>query len=248
MLDRHGHDRLGGDTAGQARLFPGILHHAPEGADAVFPADLFTFFVGASGVADAHFENTQAPLGDFHGDLRFEAEAVFFKRDGLDHVSPEDLVAGFHVGEIQIGERVREQCKQLVADGMPKIEHAVRTASHEARPVDHVGFAFDQGFQKERVLGRIVFEVSVLNDNEVAAGFLNAAAQGCALAHVARLQQHTQRRPILLFQGSKDLAGGVGRAVVDAEQFDLEGELQRKDTVDHEAQGGALVVDGHDHG
>src|SRR5438270_882118 len=108
--------------------------------------------------------------------------------------------------------------------------------------------SFQEYFTMHRMARTPSFEVSVLNDNEVAAGFLNAAAQGCALAHVARLQQHTQRRPILLFQGSKDLAGGVGRAVVDAEEFDLEGELQREDTLDHEAHSGALVVDGHDHG
>src|ERR1700684_2762126 len=40
-------------------LAQGVFHEAPEGTDAVFPADFFSFLVGASPIADADFVDSE---------------------------------------------------------------------------------------------------------------------------------------------------------------------------------------------
>src|SRR5947209_12587208 len=52
-------------------FFHAILQQAPEGADAVFPADFFSFFVGPSPVADANFVDAQAAFRYFDRNLGF---------------------------------------------------------------------------------------------------------------------------------------------------------------------------------
>ena len=54
---------------------------------------------------------------------------------------------------------------------MPEIKHAMRAAAQETRAVDHVGFALDQGPQQRGIFAGIVFQVGVLNDDEVSGRF-----------------------------------------------------------------------------
>ena len=58
-------------------------------------------------------------------------------------LAAEHLVAGLHVGEVQVGEHVRDSGQQPVADGVPEVEHAVRLAGQEARAEDDVGLAVE---------------------------------------------------------------------------------------------------------
>ena len=53
-----------------------VADDAPEGLEAVFPGDLFPFFVSTAGVGDGHFVDAPIPFCDFGGDFRFEAEAM----------------------------------------------------------------------------------------------------------------------------------------------------------------------------
>ena len=57
---------------------------------------------------------------------------------------------------------------------------AVRMAE-KARSVDDVGFAFKDGAQDDRVLVRVVFQVGVLDDHDVAGGFAKPAGDRRAL-------------------------------------------------------------------
>ena len=65
------------------------------------------------------------------------------------------------------------------------------TGGKKARAVDHIGAPFDQRLQQHRVLGRIVFEIGILNDDEVARSLFYAAVQGSTFAHVLGLQQNS---------------------------------------------------------
>jgi len=73
---------------------------------AVFTLPLELLFVRAAGVADAHFVDSQLPFGDFYCDLRLKSEAVFFEANGLNDLPPENFVAGFHVGQVDVGEAI----------------------------------------------------------------------------------------------------------------------------------------------
>ena len=56
--------------------------------------------------------------------------------------------------------------------------------SEEARAVDDVGTALEDRLQQQGVLARVVLEVGVLDDDDVARGFADAARDGGALALV----------------------------------------------------------------
>ncbi len=113
------------------RLGDRIFQQAPEGAKAVFPADFLAFFVGAAPVADADLINSQAALGHFDGDLWLKAKAVLLDRNRLDNFATEDFVTGFHVAQVDVGEAVRKQGQQAVADRMPEVENAMRAAAQK---------------------------------------------------------------------------------------------------------------------
>ena len=82
----------------------------------------------------------------------------------LDDLAPEDLVAGLHVGEVEVGEHVRQQRQELVAERVPEVQHAVRAPRQEARPVHDVGLAGLERLEQLAVLGGVVLEVGVLDD------------------------------------------------------------------------------------
>src|SRR5258708_5196856 len=73
-----------------------VLYDGENRAKAIAPADLLPLGIGAAVVADAHLVDDALELGDFRGDLRLEAEAVFLDGDFLQHLPAEDLVARFH--------------------------------------------------------------------------------------------------------------------------------------------------------
>jgi len=60
---------------------------------------------------------------------------------GLNHLAFEELIAGFHVRQVQVGEHVGEEGEEFVAQGMPEKQDAVRVAAHEARSVHDVRLA-----------------------------------------------------------------------------------------------------------
>ena len=68
----------------------------------IAPANLFAFGVGAARIGNSHLVDTRLRPGNFGRDFRLEAEAVLLNPDILDHLAAEGLVAGFHVGEVEI--------------------------------------------------------------------------------------------------------------------------------------------------
>src|SRR6266700_2717626 len=89
----------------------------------------------------------------------------------------------------------------------------------------------------------IVLEVSVLNDDEVAAGLADSAPQGCALPHILGLQENFDLRMCRL-QLRQDLTRTILRTVIHTAQFNIERDGEH--TLDNRAQGGTLVVNRHD--
>ena len=85
-------------------------------------------------------------------------------------LSAEKLVAGFHVGEVEVGKHVGEEGEPLVSDGMPEEEDAVGVAAGESGAIDDIGVTVEHGLEEEVVFSWVVFEVCVLDDDEIAGG------------------------------------------------------------------------------
>ena len=69
---------------------------------------------------------------------------------------------------------------------MPVEHHASRVAL-EARAEHDVGVAVEDRLDEDRVFGRFVFQVCILDQDDVADGKLDSLAKRGALAHVDRL-------------------------------------------------------------
>src|ERR1700723_3731670 len=121
----------------------------------------------------------------------------------------------------------------------------MRSAAQKARAENHVRFSLNQWLDHQRVFRRIVFPVGGLNDDEVARGFLNAAAQGGSFAHILRLKSETNMR-MLRLQFRENLSRAITGSVVDADQLDFE--RNGENLQDHLAEGGAFVIDRHHDG
>ena len=65
----------------------------------------------------------------------------FLEGYGLDEFAFENFVAGLHVGEVEIGCHVRQEGEELVAEGVPEIQHAVLVRADKAGAEDGVRLA-----------------------------------------------------------------------------------------------------------
>src|SRR5437588_411621 len=99
-----------------------LASHLVSGPDGHRPDLHLAFLIGAAGVADGDLVDAPrgaAAAGDLGGDLRLEAEAVRLEVDALEHLTPEDLVTGLHIGQVQVSEHVRHKGEELIADVVP---------------------------------------------------------------------------------------------------------------------------------
>ena len=128
------------------------------------------------------------------------------------------------------------------------VQHPPAVGGEKSRAVDHVGAVLEKRPEETRVVARVVLEVGVLEERQVARRGGDAGADGGALAHVARVLEVAQPR-FFGRQLAQDLARAVGGAVVDHHHFDLgdAGVLDRQDPGQQVAHQIALVVDRHDH-
>src|SRR5262249_1953687 len=82
--------------------------NAPKGLHSVFPGDFLAFLVSATSVGDRHFVYAPVSFCYFRSNFRFETEAIRFEGNSLQDFASENLVAGLHVGKLQVGENVRK--------------------------------------------------------------------------------------------------------------------------------------------
>lgn len=92
----------------------------------------------------------------------------------LDHAGVEELVAGLHIRQVQVGEHVASEREPLVPDAVPKEQDAVWAATHEAGAIDHIGKARDYGPQQHVVFLRVILQVRILDDEVLARGLADA--------------------------------------------------------------------------
>ena len=95
----------------------------------------------------------------------------------------------------------------------------MRPAAHEARTKNRVGIPCQDRFEQDRIFVWIVFEIGVLNDNDLAGGGGESGAQGRAFPLIARPIDNlvAEGRDFL----TQDVGSSVGRAIVDDNDFDI---------------------------
>ena len=140
------------------------------------PPDLLPLRVRATVVADRQFVDPGAGLGQPCRNLRLDPEAVHGERKRPKEIGANHLLTRLHVRQIEIRQRVAEQGEEPVPERVPEEEDAAGP-SHEARPVDGVGPAIQDGVEKGRDRTRVVLQVRVLDDHHVAGGMLESGAQ-----------------------------------------------------------------------
>src|SRR5665647_1266264 len=81
-----------------------ILQYTSDGRDSVLPADLLTFLVGSAGVGNAYFVDSCVQPGNFGGNLQFKAKTIFLDGYLFQDFTPEYLVTGLHIAQVQVGQ------------------------------------------------------------------------------------------------------------------------------------------------
>ena len=160
-------------------------------------------------IIDGRFVDPHAAFGQFDGQFRLQSEAIAANGDALQQRSAEGFVAGLHVGQIQVRNDIAHQGQNVVGHGVPEVEHPAFAGDHEARAIDGVSFPLQQRRQQASVFARIVFQIGILNDGELAGGVLDGGTDGGALTLIAGLPDESQYGGV----GRGDLFHDCGRAV-----------------------------------
>lgn len=63
---------------------------------------------------------------DFDCEFRFKTKAVAFKGNRIEDASFKNLIAGFHVRQVQIGEHIGQGGQEHIAQVMPEKKYAMR--------------------------------------------------------------------------------------------------------------------------
>ena len=234
---------------GEAPVEEPVLEQQPEGLDAVLPADVLALCVAAAVVADGHLVDARVPLGQPRGELGLDAEAVALEGDLLEDVGADGLVAGLHVGQVDVVQRVGDEGQELVGQAVPEEQHGPLLAGGEARAEHRVGVALEDRREHARIVLRVVLQVAVLHDGDVARALADGPPDGRPLAPVAVLEEHADAI-VPLGQLGEDLARAVLAAVVDGDELDLQTQVAHG-TLQHLGHDGpqraSLVVHGHQH-
>ena len=71
---------------------------------------------------------------------------------------------------------------------MPEVNHAMRPAAQEPGTEHNIGMILENRCKKYGVFTRVILQVGVLNDDQVAGSCLETCTQSCSLPEIAFLQ------------------------------------------------------------
>ena len=110
-----------GEAAAREAGFPAsaVLQDAPQRAEAVLPADVLAFLVGAAVVGDADLVYAEPRPRDTRRDLRLEAEPVLLERGDIKKACPGATVkSGLSVTGSEAANAAGRVQKWLAANGL----------------------------------------------------------------------------------------------------------------------------------
>ena len=155
-----------------------------EGPNPVAPGNLLSFFICPAIIGDTDLVYSATSTRHFGSDFGFKAESVFTQIDVPQDRCSKCLIARFHVGEVDVRAHVGKHGQQFVSDHVPEINDPMRTPSHESGAENDVGFSAQDWLEQARIFLGVVFEVGILDKNDIASGGSEATAQSCAFSPV----------------------------------------------------------------
>ena len=162
----------------------------------------------------------------------------------MDYLAAEDFIARLHVCEVQVRGHVGKRGEHIVADRVPKIQNAMRAAAAKKARAEHHVRLTRQNWRKQTVIfRRVVFQICILNDDDVCGRVGDARAQGRTFALIHLVADQLDAR-LVLRERLKLFPGVVSRTIV------YDDELLNRSLGEHNpdnfGDGGGLVEDGHD--
>lgn len=98
-----------------------VFQDTVDGTEAVPPVDFLAFSVSAAVVGNTYFIYADArDAGDFGGHLGLKAKPLLTELQALNRLSAEQLVAGLHIGQVEVGHGIRKESQEFIADRVPK--------------------------------------------------------------------------------------------------------------------------------
>src|SRR2546430_544985 len=123
-------------------------------------------------------------------------------------------------------------------------------SSVEAVTEDDIRVTIQNWFEQGAIILRVVFEVSVLDEDHRARGMGDRCADGCALAEIPFMQEHLHLPALSPLAGDEtlqELPGPVHRAIIHENQFHRHLDRRRAYPPDNLGESADFVVDRHDH-
>lgn len=185
-----------------------MTQQGPDGNPAVAPADFLAFGQRTRVIGDRYLDDGNAAQGKERGDLGTELEAAAFERQPADEFGAKHLVTGGLVGDVQsiqtVGEPGQKTAAEIEADPRRR-----RPAVQHARTIDHLRPALQDRLDQAGIVPRVVFEVGILGDDDVAGHVRQGGADGRALAEVARMAQQPAAAGVSLQRMPRAVGGAV---------------------------------------
>jgi hypothetical protein len=143
--------------------------------------------------------NDVAKAKDLNCDLGVKTPPWSTQIQLLRHLSREHFVAGFHVRKSTSVQPSCDGCQEAVSQRACGT-HTCLAAVQKAGPVNHLGVTPKNRLKKLRIVRRIVFEVRILNQQNVPAGMPHACLHGGPFTLIA-IMEHNDRIRLLPYIG-----------------------------------------------
>src|SRR5262245_54588290 len=94
-----------------------------KGRQPVSPADLLSFLIGATIVANRHFIDPTTQLRNLDDDFWFKAKAVGLQMYAPENVSTKYFVADLHVRQVEPCRDIRKQRENTITHIVPEVQN-----------------------------------------------------------------------------------------------------------------------------
>ena len=216
-----------------------MLNNHINSSHAVTPSYLFSLFVRSAIIGNADLENSGAGFCYLRGNLGFKPKPVLLNGNAVQEFAAKHFVTCFHVSEIQVCKHVGQQREKPVSHHMPEVNHPMRPAAQEPGTEHNIGMILENRCKKYGVLTRVILQVRILNDDQVAGRCLETRTQSCSLAKVALLQHELMDPPMGL--RFKKFPRSIGRSVIHDDDFNVLDRC-RADRIYHNFDRRSLIV------
>ncbi len=103
-----------------------VLDDTAQGTHPISPLDFFPFSVSAATIRNTNFIYPGVQFCNLGSQLGFQTKSTLLDGYLLYYFLPEDLIARFHVREIEVGQHIRKQCQGFIPHHVPEIEDTMR--------------------------------------------------------------------------------------------------------------------------